>query len=415
MAMMATQRDRCDWALDDGVLRAIADGEGAEGWRPEVDAHVRQCETCRDRSQAIRLTGAVVHGRLVTGIPAEGVTIRPPTFEAVHRASLLPWYMRVVAPSRPRESSSRSWVVKLGAAAAAVALAASAPTMSSFADGALQSFRVQRVQPITVDADALRSRLSGLSIDEAKLREALRYRGPEKPTITITSQADAAARSGLIIRLPKSVPSVLASRPARFVVASGGTAEMTLDGPRLIQIAKDAKVTDAAVLARIGALDGAAIKIDGYPAVVAVWGDLDIPTQVPSANAAVAATPPPVRGPVLVIGQMKSPVVNVPASVDVAGLRDSLIASGAVPPELVQAFSAIKDWRTTLPVPSGGTNGLRQLTVDGVSATVSNRSHDGKTITSVVWVRDGVIYGAVSDLPESDVLVVARSLPTVKS
>ena len=190
---------------------------------------------------------------------------------------------------------------------------------------------------------------------------------------------------------------------------------MTIDGPKLVQLAKDAKVSDAPLLARIGALDGATIKVEAAPAVVAVWGDVDIPTQVPSGKAAATMTAPVARGPVLVVGQVKSPVVNIPASVDIDGFRDAVMESGTVPPEFVQALSAVKDWRTTLPIPTGGANGLRQVDVDGTTATVSTRSHEGKSITTVVWVRDGVIYGAAGDLPEADILAAARSLVPAKS
>ena len=406
---------RCEWAPEDGALRAIADGEVADGWRPDLDAHVRTCEECRERSQALRATASLARGRMVAIAPDGAVTIASPPFEVVRAGMPVPWHLRVRSGWMSAGSRRSPWVARTGAIAAAVALAVSWPAVSSFADGALQSFRVQRVQPITIDAEALRGRFAGLPIDEAKVREALRYRGPDKPTITITSQADAAARSGLALRLPKTVPAAVGPKPARFVVTSGGAADVTIDGPKLVQLANDAKVTDAALLSRIGALDGATIKFEAAPAVVAVWGDVDIPTQVPSGKAAATMTAPVTRGPVLVVGQVKSPVVNIPASVDVDGFRDVVMKSGTVPPEFVQALSAVKDWRTTLPIPTGGSNGLRQVDVDGTTATVSTRSHEGKSITTVVWVRDGVIYGAAGDLPEADILAAARSLVPAKS
>ena len=123
---------------------------------------------------------------------------------------------------------------------------------------------------------SLRGRFAGLPIDEAKVREALRYRGPDKPTITITSLADAASRSGLGLRLPKTIPAAVGPKPARFVVTSGGAADVTIDGPKLVQLAKDAKVSDAPLLARIGALDGATIKVEAAPAVVGEHGADDL-------------------------------------------------------------------------------------------------------------------------------------------
>jgi hypothetical protein len=415
MATVGDPKSRCEWAPDDGVLRAIADGEVAHGWRTDIDAHVRNCDTCRNRSQALRATGAFSRGRLLTIAPAEDLLITPPSFDALQRATSVSLHVRALTAITSARTARWSWGLKFGACAAAIALATVSPGVSSFADGALQSFRVQRVQPIAVDADVLRGRLSVLPIDEAKVREALGYRGPDKPTITITSQSDAAARAGMVLRLPRTVPTAFGSKPARFVVASGGTATMTVDGPRLTEIAKEAKVSDAALLTRIGALNGASIKVEGSPAVVAVWGDVDIPTQVPDGKSVATMSTPTARGPVMMFGQMKSPIVNVPASVDVGGLRDALISSGAVPPEVVQALGAIKEWRTTLPVPTGTLSGSRQVELDGSTATVSTRMHNDRPITSVVWVRDGVIYGAVGDLTEAEILGAARSVVTAKS
>jgi hypothetical protein len=203
-------------------------------------------------------------------------------------------------------------------------------------------------------------------------------------------------------------------KPARFVVTSSGVADMTVDGPRLVQVAKDAKVSDPALLSRIASLDGATVKIEASPAVIAVWGDIDIPTQMPAITAGGAMSTPTVRGPVMFVAQVKSPVLNVSASVDVDGLRDALLKSGSVPSELVQAFGAIKDWRTTLPVPSEGSNSIRQIDVDGTTGSVSTRSQEGKTLTTAIWTRDGVIYGVAGDLPEADILAAARSLAPAK-
>ena len=60
---------RCALAPDDGTLRAIADGEVADGWRPDLDAHVQSCEECRERTQALRTTAALAHGRMVAIAP----------------------------------------------------------------------------------------------------------------------------------------------------------------------------------------------------------------------------------------------------------------------------------------------------------------------------------------------------------
>ena len=135
---------------------------------------------------------------------------------------------------------------------------------------------------------------------------------------------------------------------------------------------------------------------------------------VPAITAGGAMSTPTVRGPVMFVAQVKSPVLNVSASVDVDGLRDALLKSGSVPSELVQAFGAIKDWRTTLPVPSEGSNSIRQIDVDGTTGSVSTRSQEGKTLTTAIWTRDGVIYGVAGDLPEADILAAARSLAPAK-
>ena len=410
---------RCEVAPDDGALRALADGEVMSGWGPDLEAHVRGCESCRERSQAVRSVAALTAGRLATLGMAASHPIGRPSIEELLRPRVVPLPTRL---ARVASATPGAWAARLGAVAAAVAIAAFWPAVSSFAEGTLQSFRVQRVQPVTIDLDALFKGRSDPNLDEAKVRAALRLRGPERPSVTITTQADAATRAGLALRLPANVPAAVRAKPARFAVTTGMTADIQVDGPKLMQVARDARVTDTALLARLGALDGAAIHAAASPVVAAIYGDVILPGQ-PALGKASSGLPTPSAGspasrariPFLVVAQTRSPVIDVPASVDVEGLRDAALKSGAVPPALVQALASIRDWRTTLPIPTSAASGMRSIEIDGTTGTITTRTSDGPHFTMILWARDGILFGVAGELPEGDVIAAARSLQPARS
>ena len=407
----------CPVGPDDGALRSLLDGEASDDWTNGATAHIQECQVCLRRMDLIRMNAAMVGRRMqiVFRPPASlGVeAVARPPFSAITRKRADGVVAQLVHVSR--SVSVRSAWTAGAAAAMAVALLLAGPAIGSFAEGTIQSFRVQRIQAVTVDSAVIRSQFERLGINESRLRDALRYQGPSEPTITLTSVADASARSGLKLRAPSSLPRELASSQPRAVVVMGSPVEVTVDAGKLTALARDAGAKDGTLAVRIRELDGVSFKGQSPNGAGIIWGDVPVPTDTRQASRQTVASEPDLgKGPILVVGQVQAPQLDVPAGVNVDALKDAVIGSGLLPPELVKAISGIRDWKTTLPLlaPTGHGEVIREVAVDGATAIVATRT--GNPLVTVVWVRDGVIHGVASNLGEAPTLQVARSLVPAK-
>src|SRR5688500_12372689 len=170
----------CAAGHDEGLLKALVDGELSEVSRDELRAHVAGCRACSDRISQLRMDGALVTGRL--RLLGEGqASARPPVALVLERArrprpveALSPgWWERVVGGARALPSWGPIRPLPFaGAALAATALLAvsfSQPAVQSFAQGVVQSLRVQRVEPIKIDPAVLRALPFGNPADLAKV------------------------------------------------------------------------------------------------------------------------------------------------------------------------------------------------------------------------------------------------------
>ena len=407
----------CPIGPDDGVLRSLLDGEASDDWSSDVNSHIQECQACQRRIVVLRMNATMVGRRMQLAFhPPASLSpdriARPPVAALTARTRL-----GLVAQlgHLARMVTARIALPAGAAVAMAVGLLVASPAIGSFAEGTIQSFRVQRIQAVTIDPATVRSQLERLGLNEARLRDALHYRGPSDPSITLTSVADASSRSGLKLRAPASVPRDVALLQQRAIVVMGSPVEVTVDAVKLIAIARDAGSKDGALPARIRELDGMTFKGQAPTGAGIIWGDVPVPTDPRQASPRkVAGDPDLGKGPFLVVGQFQAPQLDVPAGVDVDALRDAVIGSGLLPPELVKAISGIRDWKTTLPVlaPSGRGEVIREVPVDGVTAILATRS--GSPLVTVVWVRDGIIHGVASNLGEGATLQVARTLVTAK-
>lgn len=493
VAEVARRRD-CLAGHDEGTLKTYLDGQLPVAWREGMETHVRECVSCKDRLARLRLDGALVQGRLLAIEPAAGApgvagsgaggvangalgtTPRPAVGALLARARrpvgwrerATAWWgdwapaggvtagLRTVAglsaaasspAGSPSDGSRRSaWrpLPLAAGVAAGVALvlgvAAKQPAMQSFAQGALQQFRVQQVRPVQIDLTALRN-LPPIDhgVAEAFFRSGT-FSGLKDPKVSVVEPGAARRATGLTLRgigtLPaqlKGKPTILLSEPASFT--------FTYDAQKLSRVAQEAGVKDAAVLTQLQSFDGVTVKGD-VPAAAAVLYGNPFPDGIPSAarpsgspvgasGAARAPRPPGAlgalatpgagtkpmatkpTGPAMVFVQLKSPSVSVPKDVDVDQLREQVlkagVQSGAIPLALANELRMI-DLQTTLPIPVT-TGKATPVQVDGVTGTLVTGEGPGPVL---IWQKGGALYllGGVQ-VNEGDVLAAARSLPNL--
>jgi hypothetical protein len=423
MVAEGARRRVCPAGHDEGLLKTYLDLELPAAWRESLAAHIPTCGACKDRLAHLRLDGAVVQGRLRLLDPAVapgarvalssldvGASLpRPPAAAVLARARRPDgWRERAASwwrDNAPAAASGRGaaprWrpaPIAAGIAAGAVLLfgaATTQPAVQSFAQGVLQQFRVQKVQPVQIDLAAMRAARSpvGEQTMEALFRSGT-YSGPQGPNLRLATPAEAGRATGLAVRgvgqLPAQVkggPTVIVSDPMSFT--------FTYDSQKLAQAIKEAGVTDPALLNQLQTLNGVTVKGD-VPAAAAVVYGRAFPEGTPAPGPARAAAREATQGqapgttPTVAYIQLKSPSFQVPQNVDVQALRQQVldvgVKSGAIPPSLATQLLAISDLNTLpIPVAQGQSS---QVTVDGVSATLATHDGGGATLT---WVKDGAL------------------------
>ena len=408
----------CAAGYDEGLLKALVDGQLSITWRDRLREHAASCAACSERLMQLRLDGALVQGRLqqlggarlnaalmdeIPALPRPAVAVllgrarqrEAPAAGWWERASALIAGLPAVGPFRP--------VPLAGAALAASALLAASltqPAVQSFAQGVVQSLRVNQVQPIKVDPAFLRSLPVGHFDELSKLGT---YRGPTEPRIRATNVADAARSTGLTLRAPSTLPAALKNSQLVYV-SEAESFSVTYDGQKLVQAAQEYGVKDAALLNELRGLNGATVKGTVPSAAVLFFGNP--PMSEPTAKDAKAAPTKPPSGPFLAFLQMKSPTLDVPPAVNADKLRDMVLKSGAVPPQLASQLLAIQDWKSTLPIPvTHGT--ATQVPVDGVTGTLVTGE---APFPVLIWQANGALYVLGGTLSEAELLSAARSL-----
>ncbi|HEX2517057.1 MAG TPA: zf-HC2 domain-containing protein [Chloroflexota bacterium] len=457
----------CPAGYDEGMLRSYLDGELPAAWREQVQAHVPGCAACTSRLSHLRLDGSLVQGRLnllqpeavsASASPAAPPFALPPRPALATvlararqgqgwRARASAWW-RDNAPVAPAGGWPRPAPIAAGLVAGAVlafGVATTQPAVQSFAQGVLQQFRVQRVQPVTIDLASLQAaQAARLPVSDATMDAFLRagsYSGPREPKVRpVPDAAEAGKATGLTVKGLSKLPAQVKGGPS-FFVSGPISFSYTFDSQKLAQVAQEAGVTDPALLSQLQALNqpglnGVTIKGDVPAAVAVVYGN-PFPQGTPASGTAgtsreaardaaraaarqagagqVPATSP-AAAPSVALIQLKSPTVQIPSGVDVLALRKQAIEAGVragvIPQSLAAQLLAITDLNT-LPVPvvQGQSS---QVTVDGAQGTLIS-SKEGHA--ALIWFKDGVLYAALSSgvsAAELQQAVGAGSLTTLR-
>jgi len=291
-----------------------------------------------------------------------------------------------------------------GTLAAALLLAASFtnPDVQIFAQGVIQSLRVQQTEPIKIDPALFRALPIGSGQDLSTLGT---YAGPTAPRVRAANVQEAARTTGLQLRAPATLPGTLKSTQMIYV-SEPAAFTFTYDGAKLVRAAQDFGVKDAALLNELRTLNGVTVK-GAVPAVAAfVYGAPPINAGAPTTQAAKSAATQQPSGPFVGFIQMKTPSMDLPPAVNADKIRDLVLRSGALPPQLSNQLLAIQDWKTTLPVVITKGTGT-QVPVDGVMGTLVTGE---LPFPFLVWQKDGTLNVFLGTLSEADLLASARSL-----
>lgn len=271
--------------------------------------------------------------------------------------------------------------------------------VSTLAGNVLNSFRVQQFAAVTVPMDlvqkfdphAMAETGSHPELNMQQFTKMLQGNGAfqttykSMPVHQVNTLADASTHLGGTIEVPTNLPSLFQSVQPEIYTGDAGSASYAVD------VAQADKV-----------LDMLSLNVQGLPdpaTTPKVTFSVDIPASAVLHYKAGDAN--------LFIGQMQSPTLNIPDTVNVDELRDSILAIPGLPTDMVAQIRAVKDWQHTLivPVPSGATTA--QKTVQGAPALLISEK-DGAV---VLWQKNGDLYAVGGNgLTADQVMAVAGSM-----
>ena len=283
------------------------------------------------------------------------------------------------------------------------------PQARAWAGQFLGLFRVQQVTVLPIDSTGL-SALTGNSILGKQIGDLLSSsvtitQNPGDPQ-TAASAAQASQLAGFSVRLPTS-----ASATPLLTVQSGMAFQVLMDRQRAQALLDEAGRSDLVLPA---SLDGANVKVTIPAGVSAAYGTC--PTADSSsvglglnANGSTGQQYPDC----VILAEIPSPTVLTPPDVDLTQLAELALQFTGMSASQAQAFSQSMDWTSSLviPIPKNAAT-YQQVTVDGVTGTLIQRSPDDAPQYALIWVKNGVIYaiGALGT-DTTTAINMANSLP----
>ncbi|MBI3964677.1 MAG: hypothetical protein HY329_03495 [Chloroflexi bacterium] len=192
------------------------------------------------------------------------------------------------------------------------------------------------------------------------------------------------ARPALDFRplVPGSVPAILEASPTITVIPAGQVSH-TID-----------------LAATQAALQRAGINLALPPSLDRATFTADLPVGLHLAYSGTNAR--------LDFYQGRSPLLRIPAGVDVEALRQLVLSSNALPADVNRQILALPDWQRTLPVPTSANGSTRDVPVQGVTGLLVTKP-DGRE-RGLLWQKGGVVFGLGGRIDEATLLAVAAGL-----
>jgi len=367
--------------LSDGTLRRKFDDAGS--MTESENRHYTACADCQARYATLAEDAQAVAGALA--VPDLKVDVAS-AFSRVR-----------TAPAQPR-FGIRLPIVRPASRPVMGVLAASAVVLALVVTGIAQGlfFHPQSVQVVQVSVADLQS-LNGLGGFGT-----LTWTTQPTPQL-VTSAAEAASVSGLHVPAVGNLPSGVSSN-VTYAAMPAAVGVFTFDAAKAAATAAKAGKT---LPAMPSGMDGSKLTVTVGPAVVEIFGNLNLPTGTGTTTGA-APDPSQLTLPQLVVGESSAPVVTS-SGVTTQQLEDYLLSLPGVSPQLAAAIRAVKDPSTTLPIPipieyATSTN----VTVQGVTGVaVGDNTGLG---AGVIWIKSGTVYGVAGTLKQDAILNIANGL-----
>jgi hypothetical protein len=391
--------------VSDGALRAYVDGELEPTELASVEKHLGECPTCRARVEELSAAALRVGERL-------GSLEAPPRSIAEENPQIALARFKANLPPEPAHDSlfgrifARRWRFAWAASltAAILLLSLAFPSARSFAQRLLATLRVEKVQTVTLDLGSFDGP------QNRNLQQAMAQMISDKVVVTANEKplpASSKEAATSLAGFPVRLPSTRADTP-QFHVEGTKAFHMTVDRSRLQDILDQAGRSDLILPA---SLDGAAVSVQIPRSVAAGYGNC--PTHGESGQSQQPSSAPASTSDCVFLIQAPSPVVSVPADLNLQQLAETALQIAGMSPTQALQFCQTIDWRTTLvlPIPPS-VRSYETVSVDGVQGTLMNTSNHrgaGPGYT-LIWVKGGIIYALLGTGDSNSAVQLANSL-----
>jgi hypothetical protein len=308
---------------------------------------------------------------------------------------------------RTAASSKRNvWLVLIVVVIVAGSL--SIPAVRNVAVKSLQSLRMQKVQAVNadfspyVDASAnptLHQMVTQMISDKVQVET----NEEDRPVTDVAGARNLAGFDVMLLSARKDAPTL--------VVGGSHKIDVVVDRARLQAIATEAGHPD---LVLPQSLDGASVAVQVPRSVQLQYGTCPTAANAGQVVADNITGPSPTTtqySDCVRLREGPTPVVNMPSSLDVAGLAQIGLETAGMTPAQASDFLHTVDWKAvlTLSVPRS-LRAYQTVKVDGTNGTLLSMAGRRGPGYALIWTKNGLVYSLTGFGDSSQAVGLADSL-----
>jgi anti-sigma factor RsiW len=388
MRRSVTRKEEWKMHESEGRLRAYLDGALPSEEAHGVEKHLRSCERCQNRLEAL-------HGERETSAAALAALQEPAgvtevsAYRALHNLE-----SRIQGESRTERSvvemfklmTSRHWRAAWAGVAALVILSLFVfyPPLRTAAADFLGVFRVQKFTAVPVDISALQGNTTFANILEAAFSDQVEILREAGPSSVVNSTEEASALVGFGARVPSQMPDGYGDTPTMRVEDSPAF-RVTVKTEYIKQLQEALGNTDVPIPE---GLDGATVNVDIPKIFTAMYmSDHSVLTLI----------------------EARSPEIDLPPTLNLTQLGEFALRMAGMPETEAAAMAASIDWATTLivPIPMNEAT-YSEVTVAGSQGLVIGS--EGGEQRLLVFEKDNIVYGFEGPATPESLVAAAESM-----
>ncbi|HEV8132779.1 MAG TPA: zf-HC2 domain-containing protein [Acidobacteriota bacterium] len=384
--------------ISEGTLRAYRDGELDTKEQMEAEKHLEECADCRKLSDELgSIADRVYDHLLVLDAPAYGLPVDSRValarFKAQHEGN--------------KEETSLMWRLfakrwrPVWAAAVAIAFVAACltfPPMRSLAQKFLETLRVEKVQPLSLDISSFEGNRT--------LQQMIGQMVSDKVVVTINEKEQDASTVEAASQLAGFNVQLLGGRTdaPQLTVVGQHAFNMTVERARLQDIFNQAGRPD---LVLPPSVEGAMVAVQIPRAVAVRYGDC--PSRGDGSEN--QRSEPAQFNNCVVLLEGPSPIVSVPSDLNIEQLAEIGLQLAGMSPSQAKEFCQTVNWKSTLVLPlPRRVQSYDVVDVNGVQGTLINHRGSQGPRYRLIWAKNGMVYCLTGCGDSGEAVALANSL-----